>query len=452
MPKDKNHDWTRTAIRFAFIALALGCVSLAQAANDAKYTKFTNTSGVQLLIPTPSPGTPPPAGLGQLLWDRAVTVPTANTLPQVAGTGSMINPSGRPVPVSGKSNIPSAEIAKAVGRAAGKIIGVTAIPLALLQLCQEVSSYCSKAEDGSLKVEKADPTICTVSPCYTYQFRTAAPSGSFQQACTNGIGLGESSGYGYATYTSVVESQHGACRYVASYSGGSFITDLLAMTVTAATPAPHNRVPSALQELQDAIASKSGWPTSTSASEFMRQDIEAGGKPSVTTIQVSGPATSAGPSSTTTNTTNNTTTTNTTTHHHSYAGNTVNTTTSVTSITINNTTGDTINSTTTTSENEPPPEQEKCAEGDPTLACAEADTPTGEIPRETKTITYTEENVFGSGACPANLTANIGTLGSNVTVWDWQKTCAAALPLRALVLALASFAALLIVMPGRVET
>lgn len=105
----------------------------------------------------------------------------------------------------------------------------------------------------------------------------------------------------------------------------------------------------------------------------------------------------------------------------------------------------------TTPETAPTEEEEKtdyCKDHPEILGCATGDIPDGEIPKESRTITYTEESVFGAGSCPANLSASIGTLGKTVTVWDWQKTCEMALPLRALVLALASFAAFLIVMPG----
>lgn len=88
------------------------------------------------------------------------------------------------------------------------------------------------------------------------------------------------------------------------------------------------------------------------------------------------------------------------------------------------------------------------------LACAkpELDKPDTEIPREDRTITYEAENLFGEGACPADSMATLGTLQQTVKVWDWQKTCEYALPLRAIVLALASFAAFLIVMPGESRT
>jgi hypothetical protein len=87
------------------------------------------------------------------------------------------------------------------------------------------------------------------------------------------------------------------------------------------------------------------------------------------------------------------------------------------------------------------------------LGCAELDTPTAEIPRETKDITFAPEELFGTGSCPADVSMSFGTLGGlNAKVVDWTTFCGMALPLRALVIALASIMAFFIIMPGgRVE-
>ncbi|MFT3717221.1 IgG-binding virulence factor TspB family protein [Pseudorhodoferax sp.] len=84
------------------------------------------------------------------------------------------------------------------------------------------------------------------------------------------------------------------------------------------------------------------------------------------------------------------------------------------------------------------------------LACAkpDLDTPEGEIPRGEKQITYSEENLFGEGSCPADVYASLATIGQTVKVWDWQAACQYAFPLRALVIALATLSAFVIVMPG----
>lgn len=92
----------------------------------------------------------------------------------------------------------------------------------------------------------------------------------------------------------------------------------------------------------------------------------------------------------------------------------------------------------------------ECLKSPNTLGCSEIDTPVGDpIPKSSVTVTYAEEELFGAGACPADSTLALGTTGKTVKVWDWQKTCAFALPLRAMIISLAAFAAFLIVMPGQ---
>lgn len=443
-----NHDRFRTAIRALVLAAALGGVSLSHGSIVAKYQYVTNTSGVRVLVPVTAPGEAPPKGNGQLLWDRAVN--TDGGQPKVAGTATQQNPSGRPVPVSGTARIPGPSIGRAVGRAIAKSLPGVGAAIALAELADEIGFQLDTKPDGTLDVKKQDPSVCTVSPCYQYGyphptsgayhwFPTKNSAADFFMSSRNAV-------WTHITFTGYNCDTGG--NFCTFYSTGG--TSNQGYSVASAPPSPVQYVPSTDQEFIDAVATRSGWPTSSKVNELLRQDIESGGKPEIDPITVTGPATTPGAVTTTTNPTNNTTTTSTTTHHHSYAGNTVTTTNSTTTITINNTTGDTISSSTTVSE--PEPEKEKCEDGDQTLGCADADIPQGEIPRETKTITYSEENVFGSGSCPPNVTSSIATLGATYTVWNWDKTCDAALPLRALVIALASFAALLIVMPGKVET
>nr|WP_315238088.1 IgG-binding virulence factor TspB family protein [uncultured Albidiferax sp.] len=96
-----------------------------------------------------------------------------------------------------------------------------------------------------------------------------------------------------------------------------------------------------------------------------------------------------------------------------------------------------------------PTESDLCEKYPEILACAkpDLDTPEVEIPRSEKTITYEEEQLFGEGSCPADLTHTLSN-GQSLKVWDWQYACEKALPLRFLIISLATFGAFLIVMPG----
>ena len=95
-----------------------------------------------------------------------------------------------------------------------------------------------------------------------------------------------------------------------------------------------------------------------------------------------------------------------------------------TSIT-NNITNNTSTSVTTNIEtkDDAPKEPEKdfCEKNPEALACAEADTPEQDIPRDKVTISYEYADIFGNGACPAD--SYLNTHGQSLKVWDWQASC-----------------------------
>lgn len=91
-----------------------------------------------------------------------------------------------------------------------------------------------------------------------------------------------------------------------------------------------------------------------------------------------------------------------------------------------------------------------CAQHPDVLACQKIDfdTPDGEIPKSTQQVTFQAENVGGGGSCPADSFVHFTSNGQTLKAWDWSATCNYFLPIRAIVMTLAAFSALLIVMPG----
>ena len=103
-------------------------------------------------------------------------------------------------------------------------------------------------------------------------------------------------------------------------------------------------------------------------------------------------------------------------------------------------------------QDKPAEEQDKslCEKHPDILACQkpELDTPDGEIPRETKTVTYAEEGGFGGGYCPDNIYSNVG--GKSIMVYNWSETCGVVSTyLRPIILLLGAMGALFILIPGR---
>lgn len=83
------------------------------------------------------------------------------------------------------------------------------------------------------------------------------------------------------------------------------------------------------------------------------------------------------------------------------------------------------------------------------LACQTLDTPSGaDIPKSSKTITYSQDNSFGAGSCPANKTMTVN--GKQLTVVDWVSYCGyIADYLRPILILLASYAALIMLVPDK---
>ena len=338
--------------------------AIASTTSPAKYKYHDLPNGQRIVVPVSSPL----PSTGQQIWNSATSA-TNNTLPLVGQTGSLPNPSGGSVPVVAKGTLPALEVGKAVGRAALKIgssLAFVGTGLALYDLAKELGFNLARNSDGSLSVSQATPSgACDLTgggisystgsgnttPWPTF-LAQAAPDSRYQ--CVQSFPQNESS------CSPTVQ-----CKFV----GSSTIQYAPLTWATKALLVNPVTQPSTVQDLENAVASKSGWPAASKINDLMLDDPS----PHLQIpqqITVSGPASSPGPVSTTVNSTNNTTRTDTTTHNYSYAGDTITTTNNVSSITIDNSTGAVTNSTTTTST---PPSPSPAPE--PAITCGLPGTP-----------------------------------------------------------------------------
>lgn len=194
--------------------------------------------------------------------------------------------------------------------------------------------------------------------------------------------------------------------------------------------------------------------------------IDGGGSIDLPQPNITGPSSVQGEPITTTSTgtqivngqpvpTRTETTTQTTynfTTNNNQVTNTTNTTTTTTN-TYNQSTGALIGTTTAVTETQPEEKDDRseCEKNPGGLACAELDTPDGEIPKAKFNVTYSIEDSWGGGSCPADVYANVG--GRSIKAYDWQMTCGyVSTYVRPILLLLCAFGALLIVMPGRADS
>lgn len=109
-----------------------------------------------------------------------------------------------------------------------------------------------------------------------------------------------------------------------------------------------------------------------------------------------------------------------------------------------------------TQEGDQPKEEDSkslCEKHPDILACAkpELDTPDGDIPRSNRDVSLQEENLFGGGSCPADIYFSPHGL-QQLKVWDWNKACGDITTyLKPILLICCTFAAFMILVPGRTE-
>jgi len=366
-------------------------------------------------------------------------------------TATTYNPSGTPYSITGKAKI---------GAAAVGALAIKAIPLvsylgagiALYDFFKGLGYDVKKNPDGSVFVKKGDPTICTVSPCYEYS-TTYVPAwySTKEKACQAASALVLSAGTIYEEKgvpgSGVWNTSTSFCNVtVENTSTGATRVINASVAGRSAAPSASNLVESSLTELEQKIANESGWPSSVV--EVVKQAQSVTDEQIKTEVPtVTGPATTPGAQKQEQKA-DGKTVTSTTTHNHTYEGNKIN----ISNVTNNSVYNPVTNETTTETTTETPKaEPSDCEKNPESLACKkfEFDTPDGDIPKSEKNITYQAEDLgLGGGACPADKMLEITGIGS-VKAFDWATSCGYITSyVRPMVLALAAFAAMMIIFVG----
>lgn len=292
-------------------------------------------------------------------------VPTLSTdgtaSARVDASGSFRNPSGNYVPATATGRVPPAKAAAAIGKALGKIAsGVTLIGAAfvvgdaLYDLVKELGYDASATPEGALVMTKAtnqnvyagvcsggNATAAVLTERCRLLYKGFQSSNGFPNCVMNAVATdGPSSSI---TITLSVGANCSAVGY----------TPIVASLITVMPP---GSIPATNQEFIDAVAARSGWPsTSNLARALEHATAVTGDKLDVdpASVTVSGPTTSPGPTTSTTKA-DGTTDTTTVTHNHTYQGDTITTTT----VTTTNNYNPVTNTTTTVSNTTGPPAAE----------------------------------------------------------------------------------------------
>ncbi len=367
-------------------------------------------------------------------------------------------------PLGATGQIPLADVVAGAAGLLGGPLGIACLIGCPLLMDWLGSAGGRMTPSGAL--ERKDPAFCDTN-CFTFSVSNVAPYIGNTRVAGCNLHAAYLQSFGYQT-RAFASSGDNLCygEWQTSPPNGSWDSNQWTMVKQprAADPGPIPWLPASMDDIAPYMTTR---PPPGVIPEILNKggDINLPSVPTVT-----GPNAITGPQSQTTNP-DGSRTVQQTTSNFTRSGNTVTNTSNVTTTTIYNIDNSVRSSNTHTQTPNtsvgpaqpgqggtaptatPPETPTQCDKYPQSLGCAELDTPTAEIPKTTETITFTEESVFGSGSCPSDKMYSSVTMGRSVKVVDWAQTCQYANPLGALIIALATFAAFLIVLPGaKVDT
>lgn len=417
-----------------------------------------------------------PGGSGMDLpgtWTKPTPNGGAGTGVPTSWSGTTRNPAGNPVPVSAAGRVSGSSAAGVIGRYARGFAGPVGAGMAIYALCQELGCFASN-DDGVAGMEfgKVDPNAgwCTTGTCYRYRITNGTLDTGWvnttSSVCSKYHSLKSATlpSYDRLIFNGYIAPgpawPSGACHNtIQNINTGQTADHTVGM---ARETRPYDTgtpplIPMTTQELEDMIAAKSGWPSTSKIGDALMDGLSSIGetvKPDMTSL--SGPAKTPGKSSTTTTTNpdgSQRIESRVCEYMHAYNSSTMEMTTHEeckVTVTNNgqqgNTTTETQTDTTPEKNAEEEAKERTCTDTPDAPECGTFDTPTSEVPKSTKSANYAAENLgFGGGSCPASPTwtdrlgthtLNMAPICDAITSW-----------VRPLVLAMAALMALAIAIP-----
>lgn len=389
-----------------------------------------------------------------------------------------VTQAGTGVRVVGNVAVPLGDTGKVAAGAAGAGISRAAFirglgaafanPLVGVGLLVAAPVLSSWIESGGVRINpngttgqpflKADPAVCSVAPCYNYRANSATylplsktKEEAAQLFCAHG-GLGGGTVIG----TWIICSggyRRGLDSIAVLPSSASWLPasfdDIAPYLDRPEAPAltPQAAVEGITKAGIDPFGAEAPVVTVTGPSSVPG----ARSQTSTQTKVIPGTTTEVGPGYSGETQPATRTTTQAATHNVTYNDNrvTYNTTNNTTTTVTNNVTGATESA--VQQEITEEDGETECQKNPESLACADLDTPDGEIPKSTASVTYQVEDTFGSGSCPADVYGTIN--GQSVKLYDYAQTCNyVSMYVRPMLLVLCALGALFIVMPGKADS
>ncbi len=289
MPSQRLINYVLPVLAVFFLALAVAFV-------PAPVFAQALPSGPSVVFPPSVAGNAVSYGAGVATAANASSIafpPAANGAVYATSTQSLNVGGGRAVDIVIRSRPAPAAIARAVGTFAGKMLLPIVAGKALWDLCNELGFGCSGGGGQPLVVTQSDPLVCSSAPCYQWYMIGAANRGPFSsvaQACAANAGwlmqyysprlVGPITGGTIGASSGCQGILDGSQTYVWSVAHDGI-----------QVPPQPSSAPATLQQLQDAIAAKSGWPDSSAITRVLPEAIASGVPLELPTpYQVTGPA------------------------------------------------------------------------------------------------------------------------------------------------------------------
>jgi hypothetical protein len=340
-------------------------------------------------------------------------------------------------PFKATHTVPGSTLVDVIGAiASGPIgIGLFALPFVLEWLTDSGGRIDPSNPSALQRQAPLPPGACTVSPCYNYRVHSSYPwQATKLLACQYGLS-------NLPSKTGVSVSPDGSQCWYTPYGSDSLYQTPAAPSVVSWLPssmddiAPYMKQTPFDPRVVPEILDKGGdipfpAPTVTGPSEILGTKTE--------TLNPDGTKTISQPKS-----------------FFTPSGDTIINIKNETSVTVLNI-DNSVSSVTTTTKTPVPSEgveplktEDPCLKNPDRNGCRtdEFDVPDGEIPKETRTITFAAENLgFAGGTCPANRMLTMHQSGQTITAGDWATTCEMTVTYaKPMILIMATFAALMII-------
>ena len=343
-------------------------------------------------------------------------------------TGRLTNPSGVDYTVTGTGRYNGAKLAPTLIKAA-KVLPALGTGIAIYDLFQEVGVTANRAADGTTSFTRMQgATVPGFDGASCDQMAAAGPAGT--RVYSPGLNR---------TYMVLYPPAAGGSSFPPGwmsdggcvFGGWPLISGFGAGKAFIAGDARLNG-PATETDVANAIASRSGWPTSSALPRAIVQAVDATGDSiAPDSVTVTGPATTTGPARTVVNA-DGTRQVSTPTHNHTYNTNNVTTTTTTTIQNFNS--SNVLQSTSTVTET-PAQQKRDCELFPQSVGCANLDTvQSDQLSKKNHAVTVSPVSFAQSAGCPSPLSFQV--MGASYSV-SYQPLCDRMTLLRSLFLAIA---------------